>query len=855
MSNNLLSNIKHVDFTSGFNPSITSIGDIKNTPGIDQLKPLGKAPKKALSPDLIKGIQGGLTMLSPLLSMVGGGKTTDRGVGDILSSVGNIAGQVVPGWAGAGISAGLNLLGGGYNALFGYKKNDEEIEKLDSKLDALNGLRFNASNTNDFISQNNFSLIDSVNNELGEDGVFSHKIKDLESDYNDKIGLANKQVLSNFSLAAKNLDTMNDRNMLANYTAYGGPLTMKYTGLMSPFGNRFDLGGNMPHSNGGVFSNGLTKINEGGSHESNPYGGVQVGVDPQGIPNLVEEGEVIWDDYVFSNRLKVPKTFKDKYNFKKKDPLSFAEAAEKLAEESKERPDDPISKRGKDAMLSALKDQQEQVRLKMQQRQAKNQFNKLSPEEQLGIMQMAQQQGAMVGPEGDVNNMYQGVPLMAAFGGNLFKEGGPKEKKSRPKTGKYTYDWFLERAKTLGIDLQTFENNFVYDDQNKTNNLNLFNDIYAQYQRQTALDTYIKGRRKDWENAELESGRFKKGDDGNSIYKAKYYTKDDVGKDYISTDGNRITTAEYKNVKDAYEKAKAIDSKKRKEEDNKTIKDFENADYKHSPVVQNQFVRDYNGNIQYDYDTDVSKSWIPNDDTFSKDFKWDPKDVARVSYDPEQHNSVLSYLRYAPALAGVVGLVRDTFIKPDYTRAEEIKKAGAYPAPLVVSNPIGNYLRYDPMDINYGLNKLGAESSAVKRSIMNASQGNVGSAMSGLLAAGYNSQIATGDFYRKALEYNDNLLHKVKTFNNNIDMFNSQQGLEAQKANQNALLNSYKDSYNSILAGNALMDQIDARRNNSMNANLTNLFNSLGQIGEEAYDYDRINYLIERDVLKDLYGK
>ena len=50
-----------------------------------------------------------------------------------------------------------------------------------------------------------------------------------------------------------------------------------------------------------------TEINAGGTHEESPYDGVQVGLDPEGTPNLVEEGEVIFNDYVFSNRITVPK--------------------------------------------------------------------------------------------------------------------------------------------------------------------------------------------------------------------------------------------------------------------------------------------------------------------------------------------------------------------------------------------------------------------------------------------------------------------------------------------------------------------------------------------------------------------
>ena len=46
-------------------------------------------------------------------------------------------------------------------------------------------------------------------------------------------------------------------------------------------------------------------VNSGGTHEQNPYGGVQMGVDSQGTPNYVEEGEVRWKDYIFSNRIQI----------------------------------------------------------------------------------------------------------------------------------------------------------------------------------------------------------------------------------------------------------------------------------------------------------------------------------------------------------------------------------------------------------------------------------------------------------------------------------------------------------------------------------------------------------------------
>jgi len=77
-----------------------------------------------------------------------------------------------------------------------------------------------------------------------------------------------------------------------------------------------------------------------------------MGVDSEGVPNLVEEGEAIFNDYVFSKRLKVPKMIRNKY--KLDGPISFADAAIKLSKESEERPNDPISKNGLDALLGEL---------------------------------------------------------------------------------------------------------------------------------------------------------------------------------------------------------------------------------------------------------------------------------------------------------------------------------------------------------------------------------------------------------------------------------------------------------------------------------------------------------------------
>lgn len=128
--------------------------------------------------------------------------------------------------------------------------------------------------------------------------------------------------------------------------------------LMNNKDNRKAFGGSLS-THGSDFTNGITIVGNGGTHEQNPNEGVQMGVDQDGVPNLVEEGEVVFNNYVFSNRLKVPKKDMKKFKLKGK---TFADAAKNLQKESEERPNDPISKRGLEASMGRLAGIQEGVR-------------------------------------------------------------------------------------------------------------------------------------------------------------------------------------------------------------------------------------------------------------------------------------------------------------------------------------------------------------------------------------------------------------------------------------------------------------------------------------------------------------
>ena len=128
--------------------------------------------------------------------------------------------------------------------------------------------------------------------------------------------------------------------------------------------NKKSYGGPMYHHSGS-WSNGLVFINEGGRHEDNPLGGVPVGIDSNFTPNLVEEGEIIWNDYVFSNRLKPTKKQLETVGFNPKyEGMTFAEVVEKVQQESAENPLDKISTDTLNENLMYLMTMQEEIRMK-----------------------------------------------------------------------------------------------------------------------------------------------------------------------------------------------------------------------------------------------------------------------------------------------------------------------------------------------------------------------------------------------------------------------------------------------------------------------------------------------------------
>lgn len=730
---------------------------------------------------------------------ISGGLESGAGsaISNIGGTIGGAVGAVNPVLGGI-ISAGTGIIGGLTNRMFGSKLNKEKIAEVEGINKAMNTVMVDNSSADSIEDQwaNQDFGADFSKSDIGKDGLFSSKAKKKYRALKKQQGIARERALSAFENATEAADTQSDLNAMANFAAFGGPLgiwegygsgaigyelakenlgikalntankgrlTSLPNSFESPELNTFAKGGKIHikpskrgtftaaakrhgksvqsfasqvlankenyspamvkkanfarnaakwHSFGGDlnthgadFTNGQIIVGNGGTHEENPMEGVPMGMDAEGNPNLVEQGEVIFNDYVFSNRLFADGGLLESFNLPKSyNGHSFAAIAEKLGDESKERPNDPISKRGLLSSMSRLQQAQETVRQQTQEGQ----------------------EGVQYAHGGKMGTLFDGL-------GNKSNN--------------------LKRANFF---LEPTEDNYSY---------NPFIDMSYTDPDKNTYDIYKYG----------------------------------VG---ITPNGEFVETPEY----------------------------MARAAAKRAGYDVGSSLDDYNKNP----------------------IKVPEKKKSAVS--GLLSNLDATDLRYAPVIGAAIGLGQNLFSRPDYTSADAIfeaaNQAGNY-TPIGYT-PIGNYLQYRPFDRNFYLNKLNAQAGATRRAIMNTTSPSRNAA---LLAVDYNAQGRLGDLARQAEEYNLAQRQAIETFNRGTNQANAEMGLKAAMANQEAALKARSSRLSGVAQAMAVRDAVDARRGASMSANLTNLFDSLGNIGIDAYNREDRDKLIRAGVFGTLSEK
>ena len=766
-------------------------------------------------------------------SAIGGGFKSGAGsaISNVGGALGGIVGTVSP-LLGGIVSAGTGIIGGLTNRMFGSKLNKEKIAEVEGSNKAISTVMVDSSSADSVMNQwaNQDFGADFSKSDIGKDGWFGNKAKKKYRELKKQQDIARDRALTSYENAADAVDTQSDLNAMANFAAFGGPLDIwggygsgaigyelakenlgikalnaankgKLTSLPNSFSSELNtfaeggkihikpskrgtftaaakrhgksvqsfasqvlankedyspamvkkanfarnaskwhsFGGNL-NTNGADFSNGQIIVGNGGTHEENPMEGVPMGMDAEGNPNLVEQGEVIFNDYVFSNRLFADGSLLESFNLPKSyDGYSFAAIAEKLGNESKERPNDPISKRGLLSSMSRLQQAQEMIR------QSKNTGNKKSFGG--GLKSLAT---SLFGSAFDNYRLAKGNLEFGMFDApNPYAHGG--------------------RMGTLFDGLGQYPNYLLTIDDDSVPEGTMFDPISNRY-------VFTGYQDSDDNTLNFGSG--------------------------ITPSGEWLEEPKY------MARAKA----------------------KRMGYNVGSSLGEYNEN--------------PID---NPDYKESRNEESRKS-------SGLSNLRYAPVIGAAIGLGQNLFSKPDYKSANAIleaaNQAGNYIP--VGYTPIGNYLQYRPFDRNFYLNKLNAQAGATRRAIMNTTSPSRNAA---LLAADYNAQGRLGDLARQAEEYNLAQRQAVETFNRGTNQANAEMGLKAAMANQEAALKARSSRLSGVAQAMAVRDAVDARRGASMSANLTNLFDSLGNIGIDAYNREDRDKLIRAGVFGTLSEK
>lgn len=683
--------------------------------------------------------------------------------------------------------------------------------------------------------------------------------------------------------------------------------------------------GGVLQTNGGDFGN-LVHIGAGGSHEENPYDGVQVGVSREnGQPNLVEEGETIFDDYVFSQRIKADAKTKKKFHIGKKTEISYADLSKRLEKESLERPNDPISQNGLKKQLHNLADEQERQKADDMQEA----FDQLPPEQQQAIMQQiamqeqqaqeaqqaqseeqlnnAQQEGQLQGQQDNGEqvvepNMEEGnMEQINACGGkmNRFDNGGDMKRKiynllktptdrefnkwaEKHNIGKID-DWKNILKNKSFIDALGKDNPMLGDALSRgydfgayipTKNGKLTFDFTHGGWGKEDYDAWNGSTDAAWKEA-VKKGLVKKGMKSEEIGKALAQTDAyKRGSDWLKEkEENRLFyLQQILNSKEAPEAARQYAARyvdnngwlKDAKRDYQTIFEDPNGTgvrnthpgtYWKTPneMLRNKMsgnfvvnddgtVDEIIGDVPEGWNGTGSYKWQDADSDYEYNYYKRPVDSVvtpdkKGKIEDEEYEPIHkpTWGRTAGLLGPAVGLGMQALGigKPDYSGMDAALEITNGSPALAHAQFIGNRLKYRPMDIWYEQNRMDANSRATDRAILN-NASPMGTKMAGLLANGYNSQIADGELYRKALEYNDAQRQRVAEFNRGTDMYN------ANAANQTSVTNAQIANNNRQLRAQMQMDAArqrmaaDAAWNQGIYGNVNGLFKGLSDYGRES---------------------
>ena len=717
-------------------------------------------------------------------SVIGGGMQSTAG--NVMDGLSNMA-SAIPGPWGAVAGGGLKVLSGVTNRLFGSKLNEENIANVEGTISGLNNFQSNASsfdtlaNTwgNTALGNTNFS-----NSYIGKDGFFSNKVSNKAQKLRDQMSLANAYVENSLQNNANNITMDTKRNLEAAYAAFGGNL----------------------NTAGTSFSTGLSAISTGGTHESNPLGGVPIGIAPDGKPNLVEEGETIYNDYVFSNRLTVPRGLRTKYKLRGNKGLSFADASEQLIKRFEERPNDPLSQNTLHEIMSDLALNQEGIKEKAQQG---NRFDNGGP-------------------------IYNPYKYVADYNGGWFDS-----------EGLYTQS-YIDKVRNMSIaDVNNAFNEqykFYTDDANKgTDRWKAINAFYTANPQYKTASTNL--------TEDALSTIKKLAIDGKPGFMHQFFNDINPTGGTSSTEETPLTEETPPRRENRYF-LRGKDA-----EGNPTVTPMSVTPWEGLNDMGQEFAKAYPTYAFVDKQERPENEGIIYTDYYYDENKPVVEEEKKDDTPPLDLGTSQTASRYAPVaglglatLTDAMGLTN----KADYREPAKIEgflNSGSYMP--VAWNPIGNKLKTHLFDRNYYSTKLSAAANATRRALTNQATTS-GQAIAGILNADNNAMTQLSDTFVKGLEYNRGQEQTSEEFNKGTDLANSQGMLQADTANQNAYSAARTLALNGLGTAAEMRQKERMTTNAAKSANLSGSLESLGNIGNENYSMNVIRALAKAGVFNNI---
>lgn len=671
----------------------------------------------------------------------------------------------------------------------------------------------------------------------------------------------------------------------------------------APYDTFFAEGGSL-HNHGTDWSTGLTEINEGGSHSENPYGGVPYGIAPDGEPNLVEEKEAIYNDNVYSERIKADKQTIRDYGYPKKyEGKSFAYIARDREKKVKERPNDPIAGSAFKEEMEVLFDAQETQKQRHEAERLLEAFESLSPEEQALVLRQAQnteqqaemaqqeqsqqeaqeqqayqQQAVQQTPEQQVPE--EQIPeqaVTAAAGGSLghrFDGGGTKMKNVGTWKDKDENHWDLYTRLGLMQFINTLKedmNNATTDEEKaelRNKAIETFNNIQQGYFNNVVryLGAAGVGYNKDAENFQklfndaggnygfnITNGDTATDISGSVDLPAGANTGDNKAGDY--QDGYAGPYTSIRNWGSTeYGDGKIYDD---------LVKAFNALGITYAPNSKWQYT--YGGSVPYQlYKLSLAENdnngtvTDKNNVTNKCKFSWTPSDTETSTNtdqtaieesketDEIKPPARIPYRSNTNTLIGNMapyaglGLYFAGVGKPD---TSELTASQNYLNNTAVAHPsyVSNYLQYRPFDVWANQEIADARSLATDRALTNTASP---SRAANLLANSYISQLGNGSLYQKAREYNDSLRQKTVQQASVTDQFNA--SAENQIALANAQARNQANSARASLAANIAGQKQAAKSvwDNALYQNLGNLFQQYAAQGKEDRNFNNFAALL-----------